>query len=282
MERLLIEGGHRLEGTVQICGAKNAALPLIASSLLSSAPLTLTNLPDVADIRSMLTLMEHYGVAIGHRTAHAVTLDAGPARNIEAPYDIVRRMRATILVLGPLLARFGHARVSMPGGCAIGARPVDLHIKALATLGATISLDAGTIDASAPNGLTGARIVFGSLLRRRDGDDDDGGDISQGRDRDHERVARARGRRPRALPRGDGREDRGRGHASHPRPGRRDLLRRPPRGDPGSHRGRHLRHRGRHHGRASGADRRAAGASFGRRRRRWKRRACRSGRRIAG
>ena len=127
MERLLIEGGHRLEGTVQICGAKNASLPLIAASLLSGAPLTLTNLPDVADIKSMLTLMEHYGVAIGHRTAHSVTLDAGPARNIEAPYDIVRRMRATILVLGPLLARFGHARVSLPGGCAIGARPVDLH-----------------------------------------------------------------------------------------------------------------------------------------------------------
>ena len=124
--------------------------------------------------------MEHYGVAIGHRTAHSVTLDAGPARNIEAPYDIVRRMRATILVLGPLLARFGHARVSLPGGCAIGARPVDLHIKALATLGATISLDAGNIDASAPNGLTGARIVFGSSSVGATDDDDDGGDVRPG------------------------------------------------------------------------------------------------------
>ncbi|MCP8936970.1 UDP-N-acetylglucosamine 1-carboxyvinyltransferase [Alsobacter sp. SYSU M60028] len=162
MERLVIEGGRRLEGTVQICGAKNASLPQIAASLISGAPLTLTNLPDVTDIQAMLALMEHYGVALGNRTAHSVTLDAGAARNVEAPYDVVRRMRATILVLGPLLARFGHARVSMPGGCAIGARPVDLHLKALTALGATIAIDAGFIDASAPRGLTGGRIVFGT------------------------------------------------------------------------------------------------------------------------
>lgn len=163
MERLVIEGGHRLEGTVQICGAKNAALPLIAASLLSDKPVTLTNVPELADIRSMLTLMEHYGVAV-KGPAHAVmTLDAGAAVNKEAPYDMVRRMRASVLVLGPLLARFGHARVSQPGGCAIGARPVDLHLKALAALGATVSLDGGTIDARAPEGgLTGGRIVFGS------------------------------------------------------------------------------------------------------------------------
>ncbi|MEJ1160177.1 UDP-N-acetylglucosamine 1-carboxyvinyltransferase [Prosthecomicrobium sp. N25] len=163
MERLVIEGGHRLEGTVPICGAKNAALPQIAAALLSDEPLTLTNVPDLADIRSMLTLMEHYGVTVAGPSHATVTLDAAAAANREAPYDVVRRMRATVLVLGPLVARFGHARVSQPGGCAIGARPVDLHLKALAALGATVSLDGGTIDARAPEGgLTGARIVLAS------------------------------------------------------------------------------------------------------------------------
>jgi UDP-N-acetylglucosamine 1-carboxyvinyltransferase len=163
MERLVIEGGHRLVGTVQICGAKNAALPQIAAALLSDEPLTLTNMPDLADIRSMLTLMQHYGATVTGPSHATVTLDARGAENREAPYDVVRRMRATILVLGPLIARFGHARVSQPGGCAIGARPVDLHLKALATLGATVTLDGGTIDARAPEGgLVGGRIVFGS------------------------------------------------------------------------------------------------------------------------
>lgn len=161
MERLVIQGGHRLEGTVQICGAKNAALPQLAATLLSDEPLTLTNVPDLADIRSMLTLMEHYGVTVQGPAHATVTLDASGARNLEAPYDVVRRMRATVLVLGPLLARFGHARVSQPGGCAIGARPVDLHVKALQALGATVSLDGGTIDARAPEGgLVGGRMVF--------------------------------------------------------------------------------------------------------------------------
>lgn len=162
MERLLIEGGHRLEGTVQICGAKNAALPQLAAAMLSPEPLTLTNLPDVADIRAMLQLLEHYGAVIPQRSGASVTVNPAGVVNREAPYDTVRRMRATILVLGPLLARFGHARVSQPGGCAIGARPVDLHIKALTALGAEITLDRGAIDARAPDGLKGARIVFGS------------------------------------------------------------------------------------------------------------------------
>ncbi|MBI3706365.1 MAG: UDP-N-acetylglucosamine 1-carboxyvinyltransferase [Proteobacteria bacterium] len=161
MERLLIRGGHRLQGTVQICGAKNAALPQIAASLLSAEPLTLTNMPDVVDVHTMVRLMTHYGVT-STRDSSSVTLKADGARNVEAPYDIVRRMRATLLVLGPLVARFGAARVSLPGGCAIGARPVDLHLKALAVLGATIDLDGGYIVAKAPNGLAGGRIVFGS------------------------------------------------------------------------------------------------------------------------
>ena len=160
MEKLLIRGGRRLSGTVDIRGAKNAALPAFAASLLSDKPLTLRNLPDVVDVRTMQALMEGYGVAVSGRSTDILTFDAAAAEPREASYDIVRKMRATILVLGPLLARFGRARVSLPGGCAIGARPVDLHIKALEALGATITVTGGYIEASAPGGLSGARIVF--------------------------------------------------------------------------------------------------------------------------
>ncbi len=160
MEKLLIRGGNRLSGTVDIRGAKNAALPAFAASLLSDKPLTLRNLPDVVDVRTMQALMEGYGVAVSGRSTDTLTFDAAGAEPREASYDIVRKMRATILVLGPLVARFGRARVSLPGGCAIGARPVDLHIKALEALGATITVAGGYIEATAPGGLTGARIVF--------------------------------------------------------------------------------------------------------------------------
>ncbi|SEC30783.1 UDP-N-acetylglucosamine 1-carboxyvinyltransferase [Rhizobiales bacterium GAS188] len=159
MERLLIRGGAALRGNVEISGAKNAALPQIAAALLSDEALTLANVPDLADIRTMLALMECYGVGIT-RGPGTLTLAAGGARNADAPYDIVRRMRATMLVLGPLVARFGRARVSLPGGCAIGTRPVDLHLKALSTLGAEVSIEGGYILARAENGLRGARIFF--------------------------------------------------------------------------------------------------------------------------
>ncbi|WP_199085170.1 UDP-N-acetylglucosamine 1-carboxyvinyltransferase [Bosea sp. ASV33] len=160
MDKLLIRGGQRLSGTVDIRGAKNAALPAFAAALLSDKPLTLRNLPDVVDIQTMQALLEGYGVTFSGRAADALTLDAAQAGPREASYDIVRKMRATILVLGPLVARFGQARVSLPGGCAIGARPVDLHIKALEALGAEITVAGGYIEAKAPRGLTGARIVF--------------------------------------------------------------------------------------------------------------------------
>lgn len=160
MDKLLIRGGQRLSGTVEIRGAKNAALPAFAAALLSDKPLTLRNLPDVVDIQTMQALLEGYGVTFSGRAADALTLDAAKAGPREASYDIVRKMRATILVLGPLVARFGQARVSLPGGCAIGARPVDLHIKALEALGAEITVAGGYIEAKAPRGLTGARIVF--------------------------------------------------------------------------------------------------------------------------
>jgi len=160
MDKLLIRGGQRLSGTVEIRGAKNAALPAFAAALLSDKPLTLRNLPDVVDIQTMQALLEGYGVTFSGRAADALTLDAAKAGPREASYDIVRKMRATILVLGPLVARFGQARVSLPGGCAIGARPVDLHIKALEALGAEITVAGGYIEAKAPRGLIGARIVF--------------------------------------------------------------------------------------------------------------------------
>jgi len=162
MDRLVIHGGRRLEGAVAVSGAKNAALPQIAAALLSSERLTLTNLPRVADVETMLRCVEPYGVAVSQRGQRHVVLDASKAQNSEAPYDVVRRMRATFLVLGPLLARFGRARVSLPGGCAIGARPVDLHLRALATLGATVGIESGYIVAEAPSGLLGARIVLGT------------------------------------------------------------------------------------------------------------------------
>ncbi|MEC4594940.1 UDP-N-acetylglucosamine 1-carboxyvinyltransferase [Nitrospirillum amazonense] len=161
MDRLVVRGGRVLAGTVDIAGAKNAALPLIAASLVSDQPLTLANLPAITDVETMLALARGYGVRVAGGQAHQVTLDAGAAVNAEAHYDTVRRARATALVLGPLLARFGAARVSLPGGCAIGARPIDLHLKALRALGAEVEVDGGYVTAQAPKGgLTGGRIVL--------------------------------------------------------------------------------------------------------------------------
>jgi UDP-N-acetylglucosamine 1-carboxyvinyltransferase len=161
MDRLRIVGGRRLEGAVTISGAKNAALPQIAAALLSPHPVELTNLPDVTDVENMLGVVRLHGAEVT-RAAHSATIDAGAAASRETSYDTVRRMRATVLVLAPLLARFGHARVSLPGGCAIGARPVDMHVAALAALGASIAIENGLIVASTPQGLTGTRIVLSS------------------------------------------------------------------------------------------------------------------------
>jgi UDP-N-acetylglucosamine 1-carboxyvinyltransferase len=160
MDRILVRGGRRLCGTIPISGAKNAALPLMAAGLLTDGPLVLTNAPDLADIATMAALLRTLGLSVEHDKAARSITTRGSARDVTAPYDIVRKMRASILVLGPLLARYGRARVSLPGGCAIGTRPVDLHLKGLEALGAKISLEGGYIEASAPAGLSGARIVF--------------------------------------------------------------------------------------------------------------------------
>src|SRR5437764_5801308 len=174
MDRILIRGGVPLSGTIKIGGAKNAALPLMAASLLTPDPLVLANLPDLADITTMANLLVQHGVAIELGQADA-DADAAPgsgqvlelaARHIAsttAPYDLVRKMRASVLVLGPLVARCGRVRVSLPGGCAIGTRPVDLHLKGLQRLGAEVELKEGYIEARAPKGLRGAEFVFPSV-----------------------------------------------------------------------------------------------------------------------
>ncbi|HEY2444776.1 MAG TPA: UDP-N-acetylglucosamine 1-carboxyvinyltransferase [Rhizomicrobium sp.] len=162
MDQIRIEGGARLSGEISISGAKNAALPLMACCLLSDAPLVLTNVPSLADIALMERLLQSFGVAV-HRRNGTVALSAASIRNTTAVYDLVRKMRASFLVLGPLTARRGEAKVSMPGGCAIGARPVDLHLRALLALGAAIELREGYVVASARGGLRGARIEFPSV-----------------------------------------------------------------------------------------------------------------------
>ena len=163
MDRLIIRGGRRIEGSVQVRGAKNAALPQIAAALLSSGRLELANVPEVADVSTMLDLMAEFGVTANRGPNRVLAIDASQARNAQATFDLVRRMRASILVLGPLLSRFGSARVSMPGGCAIGARPIDLHLKALDALGAEIDIEAGYIRArTKADQLRGGRVVLSS------------------------------------------------------------------------------------------------------------------------
>lgn len=163
MDYLEIEGGHRLSGSIKISGAKNAALPLLALSLLSKQPAEFHNLPEVADINTFVRLLAMLGANITTQRAGHRIIDNTNIHSTKAIYDIVRKMRASILVLGPLLARFGQCEVSLPGGCAIGARPVDLHIRAMQKLGATIELKGGYILADAKHGLKGADIVFDKI-----------------------------------------------------------------------------------------------------------------------
>jgi len=160
MDKLLIRGGRRLEGEVIISGAKNAALPELCAALLTAEPVTLTNVPRLQDVSTTLKLLRNMGAKAERSEAQpdTVALDAGPVSSPEAPYDLVKTMRASILVLGPLLARFGEATVSLPGGCAIGSRPVDQHIKGLQAMGADITVEHGYIIAKAKR-LKGARIT---------------------------------------------------------------------------------------------------------------------------
>ena len=161
MDAILVTGGGEINGKIPIAGAKNACLTLMPATLLSEEPLTLTNAPRLSDIKTMTNLLESLGSEVSTmQDGKVLTMSSNKLNNFTAAYDIVRKMRASILVLGPLLAREGQAVVSLPGGCAIGARPVDLHLMAMRALGAEINLHDGYIHAKANNGLTGATIDF--------------------------------------------------------------------------------------------------------------------------
>src|ERR1700710_3053932 len=171
MDRIRIRGGRRFSGEIPISGAKNAALKLMAASLLTAEPLTLSNMPRLADVRAMSELLRTFGVAVTVTLGggpsgddlgegDVMRLQAGKITSAFASYDMVRKMRASFQVLAPLLTRHGEAKVSLPGGCAIGARPVDLHLKALEAMGANVELADGYVIASAKDGLKGASIEF--------------------------------------------------------------------------------------------------------------------------
>ena len=162
MDKLRIRGGRRLQGEIEISGAKNAALPELCACLLTTEPVTLRNVPRLQDVSTMLKLIRNMGVQAERADDGLLHLNAGPMHTPEAPYELVKTMRASVLALGPLLARFGHAKVSLPGGCAIGSRPVDQHIKGLSAMGAEIKVEHGYMVARLAPGLTrlrGARIA---------------------------------------------------------------------------------------------------------------------------
>ena len=160
MDRISLVGGRPLKGSIRIAGAKNTALKLMVASLLSDRPLVLDNLPDVVDVAVLARLLEELGVRVERNGTMRMVLDAASVTSTTAPYDLVRKMRASVLVFGPLLARCGAAEVSLPGGCAIGTRPVDLHVAGLEALGADVELKGGYLVGRAPNGLRGAEITF--------------------------------------------------------------------------------------------------------------------------
>ncbi|WP_252060460.1 UDP-N-acetylglucosamine 1-carboxyvinyltransferase [Acinetobacter sp. AHP123] len=159
MDKFLITGGVKLEGEVRISGAKNAALPLLAATILADSPITITNVPNLKDVNTLVKLIGGLGVTIGYEN-DTVKADTSTLDNQFAPYELVKTMRASILVLGPLLARYGNAKVSLPGGCAIGSRPVDQHLKALEALGAHIEVENGYVHASVDGRLKGGEVVF--------------------------------------------------------------------------------------------------------------------------
>ena len=160
MEKLVIHGGKPLEGTVRVSGAKNAVLPIIVASMLGTTQSVLTEIPKLDDVHTVCEVITSLGVQIEQPQAGTLVIDASHLTSTSAPYDLVRRMRASFLVMGPLLARKGHAKISLPGGCSIGARPIDLHLKAFEAMGAVINLENGDIEASVENGLKGAQIYL--------------------------------------------------------------------------------------------------------------------------
>ena len=163
MDRLLIEGGRVLDGEIRISGAKNSALPILAATLLADEPLTVGNLPHLQDITTMIELLGVMGVTAVIDERLNVEVDCSTIKQYSAPYELVKTMRASILVLGPLLAHFGEAEVSLPGGCAIGSRPVDLHLRGLEAMGADVVVEEGYIRAKVDGRLKGARVFFDTV-----------------------------------------------------------------------------------------------------------------------
>ena len=159
MDKFVIQGGAKIEGEVRISGAKNAALPLLAAMILADSPITLKNVPDLKDVRTLVKLISGLGITMSYE-GDTVVADTSTLDNQFAPYELVKTMRASILVLGPLLARYGSAKVSLPGGCAIGSRPVDQHLKALEALGAQIEVEAGYVHAKVDGRLKGGEVIF--------------------------------------------------------------------------------------------------------------------------
>jgi len=159
MDKIIIEGGQRLEGEVTISGAKNAALPIMASTLLADGTSVLNNIPDLLDIRTMAKLLRQLGAEV-ELSPDRAEINSSHVNNLIAPYDLVKTMRASVLVLGPLLTRYRRAQVSLPGGCAIGSRPINIHLKGLTNMGAEITLEHGYVRAEAPGGLRGADIFL--------------------------------------------------------------------------------------------------------------------------
>lgn len=160
MERLIVKGGNRLVGTVKTSGAKNAVLPIIAASILGTSPSRLDEIPALEDVRTICAVLECLGIKVDASEPHTLKIDSREITSCEAPYELVRSMRASFLVMGPLLARKGYARISQPGGCAIGTRPIDLHLKGFEALDVKIEQGHGYIEASAPEGMTGANIYL--------------------------------------------------------------------------------------------------------------------------
>lgn len=160
MERLIVKGGNRLVGTVKTSGAKNAVLPIIAASILGTSPSRLDEIPALEDVRTICAVLECLGIKVDASEPHTLKIDSREITSCEAPYELVRSMRASFLVMGPLLARKGYARISQPGGCAIGTRPIDLHLKGFEALGVKIEQGHGYIEASAPEGMTSANIYL--------------------------------------------------------------------------------------------------------------------------
>ena len=160
MEKLFIQGGRRLSGTVKVSGAKNAVLPVIAASLLASTPSVIEEIPDLDDVKTITEVLQYLGLTTRWQEPGSLFIDSTGVKSCEASYELVRKMRASFLVMGPLLSRFQEARISLPGGCAIGSRPIDLHLKGFEALGAQIILGHGFIEARAPQGLQGAKVYL--------------------------------------------------------------------------------------------------------------------------